>query len=207
MNRYFIAMLVLLALILLALAGLIFNLARENYKLRDEVARLQESMVEDATGGAERVVAPPQPEPQWRFPIADGDYLALTSPHGYRVSPLLEIEMWHDGLDIAGVWRSQVVAVADGVVVEHWPPPDGYWSGHPVLGGMVVLEHNNGLRTVYGHLSYTRVHTGHRVTAGQVIGRIGNTGRSNGPHLHLEVRGSDGATLNPLLYVRIPEEE
>ena len=155
-----------------------------------------------AQGGSE--MAMPEPtlsDAQWRFPIAESDYLMMTSPYGYRVSPILKTELYHNGIDIAATWRAQVVAVADGVVVEHWPPPDGYYRGHDVYGGMVVIEHDEGWRSLYAHLSSTRVHTGWEVAAGTVIGRVGSTGRSRGEHLHFELISPDGEPVNPGLYI------
>jgi murein DD-endopeptidase MepM/ murein hydrolase activator NlpD len=143
------------------------------------------------------------------FPIAPGDYLRYTSPFGHRVSPLLGVEMVHQGVDIAAVWRAEVVAIADGVVVEHWPVPGtpypggGEYRGHDVMGGLIVIDHGDGIVSRYGHLSYSRVAQGQRVSAGEVIGRIGNTGRSDGEHLHLTVE-IDGKPVNPLLYLPDP---
>jgi murein DD-endopeptidase MepM/ murein hydrolase activator NlpD len=182
-------------------------------RARQQVKALEQELAEDrsqetATGGAEtRLPQAPalQGEEQLlRFPLAEGDFRTYTSPFGYRVSPILGIEVLHEGLDIAGAWRSQVVAVADGVVVEHWPPPDNYWRGHETYGGMIRIQHDNGMETLYAHLSWTRIHTGDRVRAGQVIGRIGNTGKSDGEHLHFEVISPEGERLNPLLYMEDP---
>ena len=170
--------------------------------LQGELDRYQAA--EPPTGGAEVPIPEFVAGPDWRFPIADSDYRVLTSPFGYRVSPLLDIEMYHTGMDVAAAWKAQVVAVADGVVVEHWPPPDEYWRGHDIHGGYIVIEHAGGMRTGYSHLSWSRVNTGSRVRAGEVIGRVGNTGKSDGAHLHLEVIAPDGERLNPALYVATP---
>lgn len=162
---------------------------------------------EPQSGGAEtRGPAPRTISEEWTFPIAETDYLMMTSPFGYRVSPILEIELYHEGVDIAATWRAQVVAVADGEVVEHWPAPDGYFRGHDVYGGMVVVEHAEGWRSRYAHLYSTRVHTGQVLRAGDVIGRVGGTGKSRGEHLHFELRSPDGAAVNPLLFVSNPKE-
>ena len=188
-------------------------------ELRDSVERLEQE-VEERVGGAEV----PMPAPQaaiegWSFPIAEEDFLMLTSPTGYRVSPILKVEMYHNGVDIAATWRAQVVAASDGVVVRHYPVPgtpvpgqDGVlYRGHDVFGGMIEIEHEDGWRTLYAHLSDSRVHQGMRVQQGQVIGRVGNTGRSRGDHLHFELINPDGAHVNPLVYVSpepiIEEEE
>ena len=63
-----------------------------------------------------------------------------------------------------------------------------------------MIEHEGGITTLYAHLSWTRVHTGDYVREGEVIGRIGDTGKSDGQHLHIEVLNAEGERLNPLLY-------
>ena len=199
-----IAAVLVLCIVLLAIAMILFNRTVERQveidDLRAELAALREHDVRE--GGAETAPPPLQVAiSRYTFPIAEADYLELTSPYGYRVSPILNVERYHQGIDVAATWRAQVVAAADGVVVEHWPPPDGYFRGHAVYGGLVVLEHENGWRTLYAHLSETRVHTGWAIRAGEVIGRVGSTGRSRGAHLHFEVLDASGQQLNPLLYV------
>ena len=181
----------------------------ENANLHQVIDRLEaEPVVETTgTGGAEVVLPTFEPVAAWQFPLLEADYRQFTSPWGYRTSPFLDIEVWHQGLDVVGVWKAQVVAVADGVVITHYPPPDGYYRGHETYGGMVVIEHDDGIRTLYAHLSWTRVHTGDRVTAGQVIGRMGDTGKADGAHLHIEVTAPDGTLLNPALFIADPEEE
>ncbi len=164
---------------------------------------------EQGTGGVEIEVERRTPTfeegYQFLFPIAKEDFLFFSSPYGMRVSPILGVERKHTGVDICGVWRSQVVAVADGTIIEHWPPPDGYFKGHPVHGGYVIIEHENGFQTHYSHMSWTRVRTGQQVKAGQAIGRIGRTGRATGNHLHFEVR-LHNVPMNPLLYIPNPLE-
>lgn len=162
----------------------------------------------EPSGGAEtELPEPPEIDGTWIFPIAASDYLRLTSPYGVRLSPILNIELYHEGVDIAATWRAQVVAAADGVVVEHWPvpgtrhPSGAVFRGHDVYGGMVRIEHEGGWSTLYAHLSETRVHTGQTVRAGAMIGRVGDTGKSRGAHLHLELRAPDGTPINPLLIV------
>ena len=158
---------------------------------------------EPQEGGAETSRAPAQrrTDSEYVFPIAASDYITLSSPFGYRTSPILNVERYHQGIDVVATWQAQVVAAADGVVAEHWPPPDGYFKGHPVYGGLLILEHENGWRTLYAHLAETRVRTGMRVEAGEVIGRVGNTGMSRGDHLHFEIQDAARQRLNPLLYV------
>jgi len=164
----------------------------------------------EPSGGAEAdIPEPPVVETWLRFPIAPEDYLMLTSAYGVRVSPILHIERYHQGIDVAATWQAQVVASADGTVVEHWPPPGtphpggGAFRGHDVYGGLVVLEHEDGWQTLYAHLSWTRVKTGQQIRAGEVIGRVGATGMARGNHLHYEVINPDGQPVNPLLYVEV----
>jgi len=162
-------------------------------------------------GGAEMPIVEPEPLPGYTFPIAEEDFLMKTSPFGVRVSPLLGIEMRHIGLDIAGVWQCQIVAIADGVIKEHYPPPGtrspaGWqYRGHELYGGMILIDHGEGVESLYGHLSSTRVREGQRVRAGQVIGRQGATGKAVGAHLHIEIIVDD-EPRNPLLYLPDIEE-
>ncbi len=161
------------------------------------------------TGGAESQVRRMNVDHEvpYLFPIHPDDFLFYSSPFGVRVSPILGITMHHNGLDIGATWRAQIVAVADGIITEHWPAPDGYFKGHRVYGGMVKIEHNDGSASVYAHMSWTNrdfVRQGKRVRAGQVIGRIGDTGMADGNHLHFELH-INGEPVNPLLYIQNPE--
>lgn len=143
-------------------------------------------------------------ESDFVFPIAEHDFLRYTSPFGYRRDPFFNILSFHRGVDIATVWRAQVVSVSDGVVIESWPPPGAIgrngtmFSGHPIYGGMLLIDHGD-FQSMYAHLSSTFVVQGSRVQAGQVIGRVGDTGRAIGQHLHFEMI-VDGKNVNPLLY-------
>ena len=179
----------------------------EAAELEAHISELEADREQSATGGAEeRVARVSAPDSEYVWPIAESDTW-LTSPYGVRVSPFGEDrEVHHTGVDIAGVWRAQVVAIADGTVTEHWPPPGtpypggGSFRGHETYGGMVRIRHDSGAETLYAHLSWTRVHQGMRVAAGEVIGRQGATGRADGAHLHLEMR-VDGERVNPLRYL------
>lgn len=120
----------------------------------------------------------------------------ISSGCGYRMDPMGGgTEGLHKGVDLVGVQDSPVAAALAGVIVEHWPAPDGYYHGHPIFGGLVVIDHGDGLFTLYGHLSSTCVHEGHQIAAGQVIGELGDTGITTGPHLHFEV------VVDPLRYL------
>ncbi|ADQ08135.1 Peptidase M23 [Caldicellulosiruptor hydrothermalis 108] len=111
----------------------------------------------------------------------------LTSRFGYRGRE------FHEGIDLAVPWGSNVYA-ADGGVVEF-----AGWSGG--YGKLIIINHQNGYKTYYGHLSRFLVSPGQKVAKGQLIAKSGSTGRSTGPHLHFEVR-KNGVPQNPLVYLR-----
>ena len=126
------------------------------------------------------------------------DQLWVSSGTGYRMNPLGGMdaeEKLHKGIDYAAAVGTPVKAVLAGEVQEHWLPPGGPWKGHPVMGGMIVIDHGDGLLSISGHLSKTFVHEGEYVEAGQVIGEVGNTGMSTGSHLHFEL------VVDPLRYL------
>jgi murein DD-endopeptidase MepM/ murein hydrolase activator NlpD len=99
---------------------------------------------------------------------------------------------FHTGQDIEASWGAPVVAGASGKVVFV-----GWQNGY---GQLVVINHGGGLTTRYGHLSQIEVGMGETVSRAQLIGRVGSTGRSTGPHLHYEVR-IDDEPVNPLQYL------
>lgn len=116
----------------------------------------------------------------------------LTSGFGYRNDPVTHGRGVHQGVDIAAAPGQPVRASADGLVLR-----SGTMGG---LGSAIYLAHGYGLTTRYGHLSKIEVRPGQRVKRGDIIGRVGNTGRSTGYHLHYEVR-QDGDPVNPLVYI------
>lgn len=116
----------------------------------------------------------------------------LTSGFGSRRDPITRGRGNHQGVDIAAAPGAPVRASADGLVTRA--------SRQGGLGKAVFLSHGYGLSTRYGHLSEITVKPGTRVRRGDVIGRVGNTGRSTGYHLHYEVH-LDGAPVDPLAYL------
>lgn len=102
----------------------------------------------------------------------------------------------HTGVDIADRNSPPVYAAEAGTVVR--AQASGWNGGY---GNNIIIDHGNGLQTLYGHMKTLFVSAGDKVSRGQTIGIMGNTGRSTGPHLHFEVR-SNGARLNPLSYIR-----
>jgi len=112
----------------------------------------------------------------------------LTSPYGVRVDPFLHVAAMHTGIDFRGSVGDPIHATAAGTVAA------AGWSGG--YGKMVEVDHGNGLATRYGHLSEIDVDIGDTVRVGQVVGRLGSTGRSTGPHVHYETR-VDGEAVDP----------
>ncbi len=116
----------------------------------------------------------------------------FTSGFGSRSDPLTHGHGNHQGVDIAAAPGQPVRASADGIVMRA-----GNLGG---LGNAIFVAHGYGISTRYGHLSKIEVRPGQRIKRGDVIGRVGNTGRSTGYHLHYEVR-QDGEPVNPLAYI------
>lgn len=117
----------------------------------------------------------------------------FTSGFGIRTDPFLGRPAMHTGLDFRAQMGDPVRATANGKVV------NSGWSGG--YGRMVEIDHGNGLSTRYGHLSQIDVKVGDMVKIGQVIGEVGSTGRSTGPHLHYETR-IDGEAVDPQKFLR-----
>lgn len=121
-----------------------------------------------------------------RKPLS-GD-LEMSSPFGVRIDPFVHSPSMHTGMDLHATTGDPIYATAAGKVVK------AGWEGG--YGQMVEIDHGEGLSTRYGHMSSIGVTVGQKVRAGQVIGRVGSTGRSTGPHLHYETR-INGEAVNP----------
>jgi len=116
----------------------------------------------------------------------------ISSRYGERNDPFTGERVQHKGLDFAGTRGTEVLSVASGVVI---------WAANRAAYGKTVeIDHGNGYRTRYAHNEELDVHPGDHVTAGQVIARMGSTGRASAPHVHFEVL-KDGATINPAGFV------
>ena len=116
----------------------------------------------------------------------------LIRGYGVKRDPFTGEQKLHSGLDISNRTGTPVVVTADGVIAS-----TSYQSG---LGNTIVVDHGNGYQTVYGHLSQFKAKEGQKVRRGELIGLIGNTGYSTGPHLHYEVV-KFGGTVNPGLHI------
>jgi murein DD-endopeptidase MepM/ murein hydrolase activator NlpD len=121
----------------------------------------------------------------------------VTSKFGYRRHPITGRSSMHLGIDIAAKTGTDIVAMADGVVIF-----SGRKSGY---GNIVEIRHANGLETRYGHNSQNLVSEGDMVRKGQVIAKLGSTGRSTGPHVHFEVR-RNGEAVNPMQYLDLSQK-
>ncbi len=113
----------------------------------------------------------------------------ISSGYGWRTNPFTKKREFHGAIDIAAPWGTEIKAAAQGkIIFSGWN--DGY-------GLEIEIDDGHGYHTVYGHLSHILVKKGQWVEKGDIIGRLGSTGRSTGPHLHFEV-WLNGKTVNPL---------
>lgn len=136
-------------------------------------------------GTASRTIAIPS-----RKPV---DTMRLTSSFGMRNHPVLGKRMRHNGIDIPAATGTPIYAPADGIV--------GRAQRLGGYGNYAEIEHGNGIETRFGHMSRIAVTPGQRVKRGQIVGYVGSTGRSTGPHLHYEVRIA-GTPVNPIPFVQ-----
>lgn len=119
----------------------------------------------------------------------------ISSGYGYRFNPFGGSSgEFHPGVDFKGAVGDKVYATADGIVVK-----SDWYAGY---GLAVIIDHDHGLSTLYGHLSGVNVNCGEKVKAGDVIGYLGSTGRSTGPHVHYEIR-KDGIDIDPYPFLKI----
>ena len=121
----------------------------------------------------------------FRFPLRD---FRISSTYGLRANPVTGNITMHQGLDLAAPEGTAVYAIADGTVIE-----TGY---DPIYGNYIVISHQNNWTSVYGHLQIIETALRSNVRSGTLIGRVGSTGQSTGPHLHFELR-QDGRAVNP----------
>jgi murein DD-endopeptidase MepM/ murein hydrolase activator NlpD len=120
--------------------------------------------------------------------------VSFTSGFGVRSDPFHAGAAMHPGIDLAGAYGTPIYATADGTVLRAGWNSGGY-------GNLIEIDHGRGITTRFGHLSAILIHAGDRIMRGQLIGRMGSTGRSTGTHLHYEVR-IDGRPVNPIPFMR-----
>jgi murein DD-endopeptidase MepM/ murein hydrolase activator NlpD len=125
-------------------------------------------------------------------PISNKDLNRIGSSFGYRTDPIYKNIRMHQGMDFTAPSGTPIYATADGVIEAAGFSPDGY-------GNKVVINHGFGYQTLYGHMIKVNTQTGQSVSRGQVIGYVGSTGKSTGPHCHYEVI-KRGTKVDPIYY-------
>ncbi len=121
-------------------------------------------------------------------------YYYVSSPYGYRIHPKSKRKQMHHGIDMAGTWQEEVRAPADGYV--------SFSGRNGSFGKTIKIVHKHGVTTLYGHLHKLSVKKGTSVKEGQVIGKMGSTGRAVGAHLHYEIK-VNGKSINPYDFISV----
>ena len=125
-------------------------------------------------------------------PVSNKDLKRIASGFGYRIHPIYKIAKMHTGLDFAAEIGTEIYATGDGVVASVENKLSGY-------GQHVIIKHGFGYESLYAHMSRVAVQAGQRIYRGQIIGYVGSTGASTGPHLHYEVI-KNGEKVDPSFY-------
>lgn len=125
-------------------------------------------------------------------PISNKDLKYISSTFGYRIHPFFKRYVYHNGIDFSAPVGTPVYAPGDGVVTEINPANFGY-------GKTIKIDHGFGIKSFYAHLNSFKVKRGQNIKRGDIIGTVGNSGMSTGPHLHYEVE-LKGTNVNPVFY-------
>jgi len=125
-------------------------------------------------------------------PVSNAELKRMASGFGYRIDPIYKTTHFHAGLDFAAPQGTPIYATANGVVTTAGNMANGY-------GNHVVINHGYGYQTLYGHMFKVKARAGSRVKRGEIIGYVGNTGKSTGPHCHYEVH-KNGRKLDPVYF-------
>jgi len=125
-------------------------------------------------------------------PVSNQDLSRIASGFGYRIDPIYKTVKLHAGLDFAAPQGTPIYATADGVVITAGNTANGY-------GNHVVIDHGYGYQTLYGHMVRVKARRGDHVKRGDLIGYVGSTGKSTGPHCHYEVH-KNGQKLDPVYF-------
>jgi murein DD-endopeptidase MepM/ murein hydrolase activator NlpD len=123
-------------------------------------------------------------------PVSNKDMTRVASGYGWRIHPIYKTEKLHTGMDFTASVGTDIYATGNGTVVKVEKDGRGY-------GNTVIINHGYGYETLYGHMSKFNVRPGQKVKRGDLIGFVGNSGSSTGPHLHYEVR-KNGNPVNPV---------
>jgi len=125
-------------------------------------------------------------------PVSNKDLKRLSSYYGYRTDPIYKVRKFHSGIDFSAPTGTEVYATGDGVVKQIKSSRTGY-------GKQIVIDHGYGYETMFAHLHKFEVKRGQNIKRGQLIGLVGNTGKSTAPHLHYEII-KNGKTINPIYF-------
>jgi len=125
-------------------------------------------------------------------PVSNKDLKRTASGWGWRIDPIYKVRRFHYGMDFSAPKGTEIYATADGKVKEVKTFRSGY-------GKHIIIDHGFGYKTLYAHLKGFKAKKGQKVKRGEVIGYVGNTGKSTGPHLHYEVH-KNGKKVNPQYY-------
>lgn len=125
-------------------------------------------------------------------PVSNKDLKRIASGFGYRIDPVYKTVKLHPGLDFTAPAGTPIYATADGVIEVAGNRGDGY-------GNVVIINHGFGYKTLYGHMYRIKARSGQRVVRGEVIGWVGSTGKSTGPHCHYEVI-KNGNKIDPIYF-------
>lgn len=125
-------------------------------------------------------------------PVSNMDLRRIGSYYGYRTDPFYKVTKFHEGIDFTASVGTEIYSTGDGTVSKIERTRGGY-------GNCIIINHGFGYQTLYAHLSKIEVKRGDKVKRGQVIGRVGNTGKSTAPHLHYEVH-KNNKSVDPINY-------
>jgi murein DD-endopeptidase MepM/ murein hydrolase activator NlpD len=125
-------------------------------------------------------------------PVSNKDLNRIASGFGYRIDPVYKTVKMHAGLDFAAPQGTPIYATANGTVTTGGNTGNGY-------GNHVVINHGYGYETLYGHMVRVKVHAGEKIKRGEIIGWVGSTGKSTGPHCHYEVH-KNGQHVDPVYF-------
>ena len=125
-------------------------------------------------------------------PVSNKDLNRIASGYGYRIDPIYKTAKFHAGLDFTAPQGTPIYATADGAATIAGNTGNGY-------GNHVIINHGYGYETLYGHMVRVKVRPGEKVKRGEVIGWIGSTGKSTGPHCHYEVH-KNGEKIDPVYF-------
>lgn len=166
--------------------------------LKAELEAMEDELLRQAEELASQMMNKIDPDSEY----VGGDYVwptpscpIVTSLYGWRIHPLFNTWKYHSGIDIGASYGSSILAAASGTVILSQD-----YGGY---GECIIIDHGGGMTTLYGHLDQRLVSVGETVSGGELIGYVGDSGWSSGPHLHFEITMA-GELVDPLDYVTTP---